>query len=68
MANKTTRKLALKKETLRTLNAEQLNRIVGGAYSGQYCTVAEQSGKCGSTDIDRPTIDQYTRPIIVISG
>lgn len=52
MANKTNRKLALKKETLRTLNAQQLQAVVGAGLSGIYCTVGQASLGCGSTTVD----------------
>ena len=52
MATKTTRKLMLKKETLRTLDSGQLARIAGGGVSGPYCTVVEGSGRCGSVTDD----------------
>jgi hypothetical protein len=52
MAKKTDRKLALRKETLRQLSADNLARVVGGGLSGVYCTVGQASGQCGSTDTD----------------
>ena len=48
MAKKTNRKLSLKKETLRTLNAHQLQGVVGGGLSGPYCTLGNRSLGCGS--------------------
>ncbi|HEY8142869.1 MAG TPA: class I lanthipeptide [Kofleriaceae bacterium] len=48
MAKKTNRKLSLKKETLRTLNAQQLQGVVGGGQSGPYCTLGNRSLGCGS--------------------
>ena len=49
MANKTNRRLALRKETLRQLSESQLRNVAGGYASGYICAAAEQSGKCGST-------------------
>jgi hypothetical protein len=48
MAKKTTRKLGLKKETLRRLDDSHLRKIVGGGLSGPYCTVGEASTRCGT--------------------
>lgn len=52
MAKKTDRKLALKKETLRRLSADNLAKVVGGGLSGIYCTVGQASSACGSTTVD----------------
>lgn len=56
MSKNNSRKLALKKETLRTLNAQQLQAVAGGGLSGIYCTVGQASMACGSTT----TGDCYT--------
>lgn len=52
MAKKTDRKLALRKETLRTLTRDQLQAVAGGVLSGIYCQVGNNSQGCGSTTID----------------
>ena len=47
---KSTRKLSLKKETLRTLNQEQLAGVVGGLYNTKYGCTYGDSYTCGTTD------------------
>jgi len=67
MAKKTNRKLALKKETLRTLDAKHLQAVVGGGASGPYCTLGQGSLGCGSVTDNCVPID--TGGIVIkISG
>jgi hypothetical protein len=73
MANKTARKLGVKKETLRQLTGDQLRLAAGGLVSSVICEAANESGRCGSTTIDAGTrviigYDAYGRPIYQISG
>ena len=53
MANKTNRKLGLKKETLRRLTDNDLRRVAGGYTSTLICEAANESGRCGSTTLLR---------------
>jgi hypothetical protein len=57
MAKKTARKLALKRETLRQLNSDQLARVAGGYYSGD-CWGAVETKNLGST---------IPSPVVIIS-
>ena len=54
---KSTRKLSLKKETLRTLNPEQLAGVAGGLYNSKYGCTYGDSYTCGTTDGFRPPPD-----------
>ena len=53
MANKSNRKLGLKKETLRRLTDDHLRQVAGGLTSSQICQAANESGRCGSTTLLR---------------
>lgn len=66
MATKTHRKLALKKETLRTLTAGEMGKVLGGFASGPYCTQGEASGRCGSMTQD--CIEERSGEIVVKNG
>jgi hypothetical protein len=48
MAKKTSRKLGLRKETLRSLTERQLDQVVGAGMSGIYCQAGNLSYTCGS--------------------
>ena len=49
MSKKTGRKLALKKETVRTLTEQQLREVAGAGLSGIYCGAGGGgSATCGS--------------------
>jgi hypothetical protein len=63
MAKKTSRKLALRTETLRQLNNVQLSAVVGGVYNSTLCDGNQNGGNSGSTFPKLPIYDQYTRII-----
>jgi hypothetical protein len=62
MAHKTTGKLALRKETLRQLNDNQLARAVGGLLSSNICLADQNTRFTNSTD-PHPIYDDATRII-----
>jgi hypothetical protein len=68
MAKKTSRKLSLKKETLRTLTEEQLRGAAGAGLSGAYCTAGCAGGgsyTCISETLDCTTVKDGGDIIIV---
>ena len=70
MAHKNTRKLQVKKETLRDLTSDQLRQVAGGLTSSILCQAGNESGRCGSTT-ETPRIigyDQLTKAIYSYSG
>lgn len=62
MAHKNTSKLALRKETLRQLNHDQLAHVAGGLVSSTVCAADQNTRFTNSTD-PKPIYDQYTRII-----
>jgi hypothetical protein len=62
MAHKTTSKLALRKETLRQLNHNQLARVAGGLISSNICLADQNTRFTNSTD-PHPIFDENTRII-----
>lgn len=64
MAHKNTSRLALRKETLRQLDHNQLAQVAGGLVSSTICLADQNTRFTNSTDPSRvPIYDQATRII-----
>lgn len=62
MARKTTRKITLKKETLRRLDDVELAAVRGGLYGTTACGVGSGSGGCGTTTTWQQLTDVPIQP------